>query len=137
MTSYSQSFPGIPASLEESRNFVNTILQEMGWADREIDLQLAIGEVTQNVIRYGFNGGDENGVLTIDIEIDDHELKCSIRDNAPPSNPDDWMIKAEARRPDEGGYGLSIIDAIASEYRVEPSQDGNCSYLVFTRAPKV
>lgn len=137
MKTYSQSFTGVPASLEETRVFISTILTEMNWIDREIDLQLAIGEVTQNVVRYGFKGGDDKGVFTLDVEIDDDCLRCSIRDNAPPSNPDDWMIRAEARRPDEGGYGLSIIDAIADEYTVTPGEAGNLSYLVFSRTAKV
>ncbi|MCE2518106.1 MAG: ATP-binding protein [Alphaproteobacteria bacterium] len=124
---YSQSFTGVPSSLEETRVFINKILKEMNWTDREIDLQLAIGEVTQNVVRYGFKGGDPDGVFTLDIEIDDKVLTCAISDNAPPSNPDDWMIKAEARRPDEGGYGLSIIDAIADQYTVTPGDTGNIS----------
>ena len=134
--SFSQSFSGVPASLGLSRAFINDVLTEMGWLDREIDLQLAIGEVTQNVIRYGFQGGREDGEMTINITIDADKMICDIADNAPASNPDDWMVKAEARRPDEGGYGLSIIQAVAEEYSVHPSESGNVSHLVFTRLAK-
>ena len=134
--SFSQSFSGVPASLQVSRKFINAVLSEMGWLDREIDLQLAIGEVTQNVIRYGFQGGREDGKMTISITIDEERMVCDITDDAPASNPDDWMIKAEARRPDEGGYGLSIIQAIAEEYSVHPNENGNLSHLVFSRLTK-
>jgi anti-sigma regulatory factor (Ser/Thr protein kinase) len=134
---FSETFTGVPASLESSRRFIHNILDEMGWADREIDLQLAIGEVTQNIIRYGFQVMDPGNQFTIEIHIDATVMRCVIRDNAPLSNPDDWLTRAKLRRPDQGGYGLSIIDAIADEYTIDPSRNGNVSCLMFSRESKV
>lgn len=135
--SYSETFTGVPASLELSRRFIHNILEEMGWVDREIDLQLAIGEVTQNIIRYGFRAIEPGNEFTIEIHIDDARMRCVIRDNAPLSNPDDWLTRAKLRRPDEGGYGLSIIEAIADEYTIDPSRNGNVSCLMFSREAKI
>ena len=129
---FSQQFGGMPTALEESRRFLSDVLAQIGWADREIDLQLAIGEVMQNVVRYGFEGGREDGVITMSFAFDGTHLECSIADNAPPSNPEEWMPNAEKRRPDEGGYGLSIIEAIAERYDVTPGAEGNTSFLVFS-----
>ena len=131
MQRFEKQFIGLDTSLKESRQFVSSVLAEIGWSDHEIDLQLAIGEVTQNVIRYGFKGGDENGVMTLAFDYSDQGLICTITDNAPPVDPKDWHDKAEKRRPDEGGYGLSIISEIADEYQIIPLIDGNSSRLVF------
>lgn len=135
MQSFEQHFKGIAKELEESRRFLSMVLKEIGWQHREIDLQLAIGEVMQNVVRYGFDGGREDGTVTMSIEFDGTQLICTVKDNAPPSNPDEWMLKAEERRPDEGGYGLSIIDAIAERYEVIPGDKGNISRLTFRDQP--
>ena len=134
MKRFEQQFNGLDTSLKESRLFVSSVLADIGWQDREIDLQLAIGEVTQNVIRYGFNGGDEHGVMTISFDFADESLICVITDNAPPVDPKDWHAKAEQRRPDEGGYGLTIIQEIADDYQFNPLEDGNSSRLVFLAA---
>ena len=132
MTEFSRQFGGQPEALKESRDFLNEVLAQIGWEDREIDLQLAIGEVMQNVIRYGFEGGRDDGIITIDFQFEGQKLSCSIRDNAPASNPDEWMLRAAARRPNEGRHGLRIIEAIADSYEVIPSDDGNTSKLVFS-----
>ena len=131
MVSFEKQFQGMPKDLEDSRRFLSKVLKEIGWTHREIDLQLAIGEVMQNVVRYGFDGGRKDGIITMSFEFDGECLTCSVKDNAPPSNPDEWMLKAEERRPDEGGYGLSIIDAIAEKYEVIPGDNGNISRLTF------
>ena len=133
MKSFSRQFGGMPKVLEESRQFLSEVIADIGWQDREIDLQLAIGEVMQNVIRYGFEGGRGDGEITMALSFDGTFLTCNVSDNAPPSNPDEWMLNAEKRRPDEGGYGLSIIDAIAVSYEVFPGDDGNTSKLVFSK----
>lgn len=132
MAHFEKSFTAVSTSLEDSRRFIKSVLDELNLSHREIDLQLAIGEVTQNVIRHGFKGGDENGVMTVKIDADQDRLICVIEDNAEPADSSDWVEKAEARRPDEGGYGLSIIHAIADEYKITPDKDGNTFRLVFS-----
>ena len=132
MKTFSQTFGGMPKDLEESRRFLKAVLDDIGWSHRDIDLQLAIGEVMQNVVRYGFEGGREDGVITMSFTFDGTVLICDVKDNAPPSNPDEWMLNAEKRRPDEGGYGLSIIEAISDQYDVLPSDEGNTSTLRFS-----
>ena len=132
MQHFEKNFVGLDTSLRDSREFVSHVLATIDWADREIDLQLAIGEVTQNIIRYGFKGGDDNGVMTINFDYNGQELICEILDNAPPVDPKNWMENAEKRRPDEGGYGLTIISTIADDYQVTALEKGNRARLVFS-----
>ena len=134
--SFKQSFRGLDTSLQETRQFLTAVLAEIGWNDREIDLQLAVGEVTQNIIRYGFNGGDVSGVMSIVFDYQDNVLTATITDNAAPVDTSTWGMKAEERRPDEGGYGLAIIKEIADEFDVQPLENGNVTRLVFSSQSK-
>ncbi len=128
---FEQSFVGIAASLDHSREFVRLVLSDIGWQDREIDLQLAIGEVMQNTIRHGFKGGTDLGVINITITYYQGQMVCEIADNAARSRPTEWAAMARRRRPDEGGYGLSIIEALCDDYTVIPDDSGNVSRLTF------
>lgn len=130
MTLHDQ-FDGTKESLPKSRDFIQRALANLGWQEREIDIQLAIGEVMQNIIRYGFDGGSSDGRIGIHLELIDGELHCRINDTGRPSNPETWLGNAEKRRPVDGGYGLSIIHALTRVYEVEPQDAGNTSHLVF------
>ena len=140
MKSFSREFDANPKALEESRRFLAQMLDEIGWSSREIDLQLAIGEVMQNIVRHGFGDGMEgggmdddsrDGKITMTFKFNGDSLVCEIADNAPPANPDEWTNSADAKKPEEGGYGLLIIRAIADDYQISADKKGNRSTLVF------
>ncbi len=128
---FEQSFVGVAASLDHSREFIRLVLSDIGWQDREIDIQLAIGEVMQNTIRHGFEGGTDLGVINITITYYQGQMVCEIADNAARSRPAEWAAIARRRRLDDGGYGLSIIDALSDDYTVIPDDSGNVSQLTF------
>ena len=136
MTHFENFFTGVDTSLPKTRRFVSQVLSEINWRDQEIDIQLAVGEVIQNTIRYGFQGGRDNGIITLVFDLEEGRLSCKIIDNALKANPSDWREKAAKRRPDEGGYGLTIISAIADDYQVIPKGDGNMVCLVFSKTER-
>lgn len=123
-------------SLARSRTFVETCLKAFGWQHRSIDVQLAIGEVMQNIIRYGFNGGADEGTITIDLQLAGHDLECVITDTAPASKPEEWLALGQQRQPDEGGHGLNIIRELTQLYDVEGEDGNNRSRLVFEGSEK-
>lgn len=129
---YSLKMKATLNALPKSRTFIRQTLKSLSLEQREMDIQLALGEVMQNIIRYGFEGGNEAGEVTIFMGMVDGELECHFEDNGNPSNPETWLGNAAKRRPTEGGYGLSIIEAIARLYEVEPLENGNRSRLVFS-----
>ncbi|MEC7207546.1 MAG: ATP-binding protein [Pseudomonadota bacterium] len=45
-----------PECLSQVREDVNACLEDAGWEERRMDVSLALGEVLQNIIRYGFEG---------------------------------------------------------------------------------
>ena len=121
----------LPLSLPVSRAFIKGVLGDLGWQKREIDIQLVIGEALQNIIRYGFDGGDEKGVIHLSFSKEDARLLCIIEDSGHPANQERWQQEAEKRRPIEGGYGLRIINALASSYAVTTNKNGNHTRLMF------
>lgn len=126
------TLPSTIESLARSRNFISDGLNSFGWQDRAIDIQLAIGEVMQNIIRHGFGGGNPDGSITMEMSITkDDDLVCLITDTAPASDPEKWINKTDDRPPEEGGLGVDIIHELTQKFTVEPEDGNNRSCLVF------
>ena len=121
-----------PECLSQVREDVNACLEDAGWEERQMDVSLALGEVLQNIIRYGFEGGSNDGTIYIDFSASPDELTLVITDNAPPSDPDLWVTTH--RPPEDGGMGLNLIKALASEVRFSMREDGNQAELKFGKA---
>ena len=120
-----------PECLSQVREDINTCLEDVGWEERQMDVSLALGEVLQNIIRYGFEGGSNEGTIWIDFTASPEELMLVITDNAPPSDPDLWVTTH--RPPEEGGMGLNLIRALATEVRFSMREDGNQAELKFSK----
>ena len=123
------TFPAMPESLSAARSYVRGVLQSLNQADRELDVNIAVGEILQNIVRYGFDGGHPDGEFTIQFIKIDAGLKITINDNASPSNPDEWSNAH--RKPEEGGHGLALVHAIASSVEFKMLEQGNCVNLEF------
>ena len=123
------SFPAVPASLAGARNVIRGVLAAEKRAQMEMDILIAAGEVMQNVIRYGYAGGDEKGVFSVGVLCREADVIVIITDKAPPSDPASWS--ASDRRPEEGGHGLALVRQIASETCFLMLEDGNLAQLRF------
>ncbi len=133
MTSHNVSFEftAIPEQLSAARNCIRGFLQAQGWAAMEMDVNIAAGEIMQNIIRYGFEGGDSEGRFEIEMTIDGSALSLIFRDTAPPSDPTNW--NAAHRTAEEGGHGLVMVRAIAEVVEFEMLEAGNQARLVFRK----
>ena len=123
------SFVAMPESLSAARSCVRGVLQGCNRADKEMDVNIVVGEILQNVIRYGFDGGSEAGQFTMQFFIDDRAFEIIVTDTAKPSNPDEWSN--EHRAPEEGGHGLTLVNAIAEEVVFEMLDKGNRATIKF------
>lgn len=123
------TFPAIAESLSAARNCVRGIMQGANRSDKELDVNIVVGEVLQNVVRYGFDGGNPDGQFTIGFLVSETDLEIVITDNAPPSDPQTWTN--DHRAPEEGGHGLNLVNAITKEARFEMLDDGNRAVLKF------
>ncbi|MGC6529443.1 MAG: ATP-binding protein [Candidatus Puniceispirillaceae bacterium] len=123
------TFPAVAESLSAARNCVRGVLQSQDHANRELDINIVVGEILQNVVRYGFQGGDDKGIFSLHFFMEDSQLEVVVIDNAPPSNPDGW--DNAHRKPEEGGHGLTIVHAIAQSVHFEALENGNKAVLSF------
>ena len=82
------SFVAMPESLSAARSCVRGVLQGCNRADKEMDVNIVVGEILQNVIRYGFDGGSETGQFTMQFFIGDRAFEIIVTDTAKPSTTD-------------------------------------------------
>ena len=123
------SFPALPESLSAARNCVRGVLQSLDRADKEMDVNIVVGEILQNIIRYGFDGGSKDGTFTIQFAANQTDLVITVTDNAPPSDPTSWSNAH--RKPEEGGHGLTLVQAIVKDVHLSMLDDGNRAELHF------
>lgn len=113
--------PGEPRRVVDE---IESLCLERGLSqDIIFKFQLSMDELLTNVISYGFEGSEEDPVITVDITVDDTEVNIVIRDNGVPFNPledaaePDLSLDADHRP--IGGLGIHLtkafIDTLAYE----------------------
>ena len=132
LTSPRFEFAAEAVNLSAARNVVRGFLSANGWANKELDVNIAIGEVLQNVIRYGFGGEVEVGSFWLKLEFLGDELVATIEDDAQPSDPKTWS--SEHREAHEGGHGLKLVYSLASSVHFEALDAGNRAVLRFAKS---
>ena len=119
--------PALPEHLKELRDHVRELLVE-----REIDntlveqLILVVGEAIMNVVVHGFDGGEPEGRITLEVREQDDELIFRLKDNAPSVDPEQIKHRdLEEVRP--GGLGTyfmkELMDSV--EFLPPPMGSGN------------
>ena len=122
-------FVPMAESLSAARACVRGVLNSHGYADKEMDVNIVIGEILQNIIRYGFDGGDVSGEFKMQFYLLDNAFDVIITDNAPPSDSANW--NNAHRKPEEGGHGLTLVNAIAQSVNFEMLEAGNRATIRF------
>ena len=123
------SFPSSLESISAARNFIRNFLSIHGCLKNEVDVNIAVGEVLQNIIRYGFDGGSLRGTFTVFLRLGRSQILITVTDTAPPSNAKAWSNTH--RSPEEGGHGLSLVYALASHVEFTALENGNQVKLEF------
>ena len=123
------SFAAVAESLSSARACVRGVLQSHNLASKEMDVNIGVGEILQNVIRYGFDGGNREGNFNLRFAIGETQLEICVTDNAPPSDPSSW--NNAHRKPEEGGHGLTLVKAIVETVDFEMLEHGNRAILRF------
>lgn len=93
------------------------------------DILIATSEVVQNILRYGFGGGNGKGHIVLKIKADAEWLEISLIDDAPPSFPQQWST--DGKPPHQGGFGLKLIAAVTEKAKFQPTENGNIATLRF------
>ena len=105
------------------------VLQSHQRAEHELDVNIAVGEILQNIIRYGFEGGNQEGSFKMRFLITENALEVTITDDAPPSDSTTWSNAH--RKAEDGGHGLTLVTEIVDSVMFEMLENGNRATLRF------
>jgi anti-sigma regulatory factor (Ser/Thr protein kinase) len=129
---FTAAYPSTAASLKLARDAVCQHLREhteMSSA-RLLDLEIALGELLQNIIRHSFGGGDLAGSFLIDVTLEEGMIKVQVTDSAPELDSTDFLHKSYIAS-EEGGMGLSLIRQLTSKYVINRLNNKNINSLYF------
>ena len=90
---------------------------------------IAVGEVLQNCVRYGFENNQTQGRIRVTIYPCHYGLIVDIEDDAPPSDPSKWSVTKSAT---DGGLGLLTIKNATAAVTFRATIEGNFARLVFS-----
>ena len=119
------TYSSLPMFAAVARNVVRELL-----AERELDedaisaILYAVGEGVANAIEHG--SGDDADTFGIDLALADDRLEVVI------GNAGHWKTFVPGI---ERGRGMSIMQALAAEVRVDASQDSTSVHLTFALPP--
>jgi sigma-B regulation protein RsbU (phosphoserine phosphatase) len=108
-------FSASAEALKPIRDAVREHSQRAGCSEAEAsDIVHAIDEACQNIIRHAYCG-DEDGVIDLRLEQRGAELVVSLRDHAPPSDPEclERLRNLDEVRP--GGLGTHLMKSLMDE----------------------
>lgn len=105
------SLRATPSSVREARNAAGEVVAGFTASNRLVDdVRLCVSEAVTNVVRHAY--GTKRGSVDVVVEREDDELVVVVRDEG-------MGLTASGRRGKPGGFGLKIIDKVASRHTIE------------------
>ncbi len=110
MTCLDLSLAATPSNVRTARVAVGEAAAEHMQSDRLVDdVRLCVSEAVTNVVRHAY--GTKRGAVQVVVEREDGELVVAVRD-------DGMGLTASRRRGKSDGFGLKIIDKIATRHTI-------------------
>lgn len=115
------------SNLRTIRDLVEAVAREGGFPDLKVyDLVLAVDEAATNVIMHGYKTPGA-GVIEVDAQLDERDMRVTLRDQAPPFDPTATPVQVELpplaeRMP--GGLGIFLMRKTLDEMRYRRTPDG-------------
>ena len=110
MTCLDLSLAATPSNVRTARVAVGETAAEHIQSDRIVDdVRLCVSEAVTNVVRHAY--GTKRGAVQVVVERENDELVVAVRD-------DGMGLTASRRRGKSGGFGLKIIDKIATRHTI-------------------
>jgi PAS domain S-box-containing protein len=111
-----------------ARNIIAAELETVFGSAEIYDVRVLVSELVTNAVRHG--GADTARPVEIDLSVDDARVRIEVRD------PGAGFERPEqpVARPEGGGNGLLMVQAIASRWDVERG-DGTCVWFEIDRSP--
>lgn len=117
--------PAFPDSVPLSRRLLNSFT---GWTTSEVQVraELILSELVTNAIRHGSRRADD--VINIDLTVEGAAIFASVLDSGEPFAVPEFSPSADQI----GGFGLHIVEQLASTWKIERRDDGNCVSFAVT-----
>ena len=121
----------VPARADQLRTVRDAVREHAGSCgcrDQTLDdIVLAVDEACQNIIRHAYRG-DPDGTIVLEIERCGDDLIFSLRDFAPPIDPETVRPRdLDDLRP--GGLGTHFIHEVMDDAKFEPPPSGGGNLL--------
>ncbi|PSK89922.1 anti-sigma regulatory factor (Ser/Thr protein kinase) [Murinocardiopsis flavida] len=117
---YEVAFAGVPGGVAVAREWAVAVSRLTG--DRADVLSLLVSELATNAVRHS-RSGDEYGAYTVTVAVRTDAVLVVVADTGPrpekPTAPLPCLISPFAEA--EGGYGLSLVVAIADAWTISSS----------------
>jgi anti-sigma regulatory factor (Ser/Thr protein kinase) len=132
MKKFAKTYAAVTGSLNLIRTDADQFLtKECGFKTEKIlDVNIVVGEVLQNILRYEYPTNFLQGKVNIEIIATNLQPNASsslvikITDDAP--KLEDLAFLERTITPSElGGMGISIIRQLTKEYIINPQSSGN------------
>jgi anti-sigma regulatory factor (Ser/Thr protein kinase) len=102
--------PAAPSSVRRARTAVGAAVAEVSHSERLADdVRLCVSEAVTNVVRHAY--GTRRGDLELVVEVRGDEVDVVVHDSGK-------GMTASNRRGSGGGYGLKIIEKLASRFEL-------------------
>jgi anti-sigma regulatory factor (Ser/Thr protein kinase) len=130
---FNASFPAAPESVGQARAAVMQALAQLSVSDpSKIDIEIALGEVLQNIVRHANFAASSVRKFDIQAWRRGADLVLRISDSATPLVNTQFLRKKHTAS-ESGGMGLGFILKIALKYDIFPLNDGNLHHLEFSQ----
>jgi anti-sigma regulatory factor (Ser/Thr protein kinase) len=96
-----------------ARGFVSSTLTSWAVRDTFADVPLLASELVTNAVRHA------NGDVALTLQLQDHCMRVAVRDNS-----DALPVMGDLGTARNGGWGLHIVDQLASSWGLETDGDG-------------
>ena len=113
-------------NLSAINDFVTEAMKQLGIAEATTSrVQLAVDEACTNVIKHAYS--EQNGVITIILELVDDDLIITIRDYGKPFDPDSVShpdLEADLDKRKVGGLGIYFMKKLMDDisYTFDPKK---------------
>lgn len=110
------SLPATPASVRKARVSVAETVARLGASKRVVDdVRLCVSEAVSNVVRHAY--GPRPGGVGVVVERENEDLNVVVRDEG------HGMRRDTSKSRTTGGYGLTLIDAIAERVTITTARE--------------
>ncbi len=132
-----KTFPAVIDSLDSIRQYIKAIAQEAGLDKKaSYNLLVAVDEIATNIILYGYQEDELEGVIDVTTEKTDKHLKVVFEDDAVPFDPtirelpdeEDFNLPLDERP--IGGLGIYLTINGVSEFLYEYKNNRNRNIFI-------